>query len=102
MAKKTDLIVIASAKAQAGKEKDLEKALRDVAKPTRAQPGLVSFSLYRSTESPAVLVGFERWASTEDHARHLQGAHVQTLMSVMSNILAEPPNIVAYQIVDEE
>jgi quinol monooxygenase YgiN len=102
MGKKTDLLVIASAKAQPGKEKELENALRAVAKPTRAQPGCVSFSLYRSADNPAVIVGFERWASSADHQRHLQGAHVHTLMSAMANVLAEPPQIVAYTILDEE
>lgn len=102
MRKKTDLVVIAAAKAQPGREKELEKALRDVAKPTRGQPGCVSFSLYRSAENPAVIVGHERWASREDHERHLRGAHVQALMSAMANLLAEPPHIVSYQIMDEE
>jgi uncharacterized protein YndB with AHSA1/START domain/quinol monooxygenase YgiN len=102
MRKKTDLVVIAAAKAQPGKEKALEQALRDVAKPTRGQPGCVSFSLYRSAENPAVIVGHERWASREDHERHLRGAHVQALLSAMASLLAEPPHIVSYQIVDEE
>jgi len=102
MAKKSDLIVIASAKAKPGKEAALEKALRDVAKPTRAQPGSVAFSLHRSLENPAVIIGIERWASKEEHSRHLQGAHVQKLMSAMADILAEPPAIVSYEIMDEE
>jgi quinol monooxygenase YgiN len=102
MAKKSDLIVLASAKAKPGKEKELEQALLDVAKPTRAQPGSVAFSLHRSIEDPAVFIGLERWASKEEHNRHLQGAHVQKLMAAMANILAEPPKIVSYEIIDEE
>jgi quinol monooxygenase YgiN len=101
MASKSDLIVIASAKAKPGSEQALEQALRDAAGPTREQPGCVSFSLHRSLQDPSVIIGFERWASPEAHDRHLQGPHVQKLMSAMGNILAEPPNIVAYQILDE-
>lgn len=101
MGKATDLLVIASARARVGKEHELEQALRAVAKPTRSQPGCVSFSLFRSADDPAVIVGYERWASSADHARHLQGAQVQTLMSAMANVLAEPPQIVAYTILDE-
>ena len=41
----SDSIVIATAKAKPGREVDLERALRDVAAPTRAQPGCVQFSL---------------------------------------------------------
>jgi quinol monooxygenase YgiN len=101
MPKKSDLIVLASAKAKPGKEKDLERALRDVAAPTRAQPGSVAFSLYRSIDDPTVIVGVERWESAAEHDRHLHGAHVQRLMSAMANILAEPPRIVSYEILDE-
>jgi quinol monooxygenase YgiN len=99
--KKSDLIIIAVAKAKPGNAHDLDQALREVAGPTRAQPGCVSFSLYRSAEDPCVIVGLERWASKEAHDRHLQGAHVQKLMSKMMPVLAEPPNIVAYEVIDE-
>ena len=55
----SDLIVIASAKAQAGEEKVLEQALFEAAGPTRLQPGCVSFSLYQAVDDPTVIVGFE-------------------------------------------
>jgi quinol monooxygenase YgiN len=97
----SDLIIIAAAHARPGKEKKLEQALRAVAEPTRAQSGSVEFSLYRSLADPSVIIGFERWASKEEHGRHLQGEHVQRLMAAMSDILAEPPQIVAYEIVDD-
>ena len=98
---KSDLIVIASAKAKHGKVSELERALLDVGKPTRAQPGCVSFSLYHLMEDPTVIIGFERWASEQAHQKHLQGAHVQTLMSRMADLLAEPPNIRSYKVTDE-
>ena len=99
--RKSDLVVIAVARAKPENAHDLGQALREVAGPTRAQPGCVSFSLYRSAEDPCVIVGLERWASKEAHDRHLQGAHVQKLMSQMMPVLAEPPTIVAYQVIDE-
>ena len=102
MPDRKDLIVIASAKAKPGNGKELERALREVAKPTRTQTGCVRFSLYRSVEDPSIIIGFERWASREDHQRHLQGAHVQKLMSAMADSLAEPPQISSYEIVDED
>ncbi len=102
MKRKSDLIIIASAKAQPGKEKDLEKALIEAAGPTRLQPGCVSFGLYRVSENPAIIVGFERWASPMAHEKHLQGAHIQRLMSAMTPVLAEPPQITSYEILDEQ
>ena len=101
MPNSSDLIVIARAKAKPGKENALQQALIDVAKPTRAQPGSVAFSLFRSKEDPSVIIGFERWASSKDHEKHLQGPHVQKLMAAMSDLLAEPPQITSYNIVNE-
>ncbi len=98
---KSDLIIIAFAKAKPGKEAELEQALLDVAGPTRNQPGCVYFDLYHSIDDPAVLVGLERWASEKDHERHLQGAHVKTLMSKMADALDEPPKILLYKVADE-
>lgn len=102
MTGRSTLIVIAAAKAKPGQEKKLEHALNDVAGPTRAQPGCELFSLYRSLENASTIIGFERWASQEHHARHLQGAHVQTLMSAMSDLVAEPPKISLYEVVNEK
>jgi quinol monooxygenase YgiN len=101
MSRKSDLIIIATARAKAGREGDLERALRDVAAPTRAQPGAVAFSLYRSSEDPSTIVGLERWSSAAEHDEHLKGAHVQKLMAAMGPVLAGPPSIVAYEIIDE-
>lgn len=98
---KTDVIVIASAKAKPGKEAALEQALREVAGPTRKQAGCVQFGLHRVKDDPSTLIGFERWASESDHQGHLKGAHVQQLMSRLADILAEPPKIVSYEVVDE-
>lgn len=97
----SDLLVIASAKAKPGKETELEQALLEVAGPTRAQPGCVSFSIYHSLEDPTILIGLERWASNEAHEQHLQGAHVQTFLSNIAEILSEPPSILSYTVTDE-
>ena len=101
MPSKTDLIVIAVAKAKPGMEQQMAKALRDVAAPTRAQKGLVSFALFRKTGDKSTIVGFEHWASRADHDKHLQGAHVQKLMGAMGPALAGPPDIVEYEVIEE-
>jgi quinol monooxygenase YgiN len=93
--KTTEIVVLATAKAKPGKEADLEQALRDVAAPTRAQRGCLQFELYRSAQDPAAITAFERWASNEDHERHLQGDHVKKLMTLFDGILTGPPEVVA-------
>jgi quinol monooxygenase YgiN len=99
--KTSDLIVIASATAAPGRESELEQALREAAVPTRAQPGCVQFSLLRLRGSPATIIGFERWASEDDHQRHLKSAYLQKLLGRMTGILAGAPSIVMYEVLDE-
>jgi len=98
---KTDVIVLATAKAKPGKEADVERALRDVAGPTRKQPGCVQFTLLRVANDRSTIIGYERWASEADHQQHLKGAHVQELMSRMADIIAGPPGIVSCEAIDE-
>ena len=90
-----EIVVLARAKAKPGKEADLERALRNVAEPTRAQHGCLQFELYRSMQDPATITAIERWASEEDHMRHMQGDHVKTLIARFDGILAAPPEIVS-------
>jgi quinol monooxygenase YgiN len=101
LTKKTDLIILATAKAKPGKEAELESALRECAGPTREQPGCVQFMLLRAASDKATMVGHKRWASKADHDRHLKGAHVQRLMTRIAEILQAPPDIVAYAAIDE-
>jgi len=96
------IIVLATAKAKPGKEVELERALRDVAAPTRAQRGCLQFELYRSAQDPATITAFERWSSEEDHAQHLQGEHVKTLITRFDGILAAPPEIAAMKPLSNE
>lgn len=93
--RRTEVVVLATARAQAGKVAELERALRDAAAPTRAQPGCLWFDLYRPAQDPSAVTAIERWASEEDHQRHLQGDHVKTLMGRIQGILTGPPEIVA-------
>ena len=83
------------------KKKTSNKRYNDVANPTRNQQGSVSFGLYHSIDNPSVIIGFERWASKEEHEQHLRGEHVRKLMSAMKDILAEPPQILSYEVIDE-
>jgi quinol monooxygenase YgiN len=98
--KLTDLLITAKATAKKGQEAELERALREVVAPTRAQHGCVEFVLIRSKDDPATIIGLERWASAADHEMHLQGEHVKTLMQRLGSILAKPPEILAHQVID--
>ena len=97
----SDIIIIATATAKPGKEKELEIALTDAADPTRVQPGSVEFSLFRDKNNPNVIVGLERWSSEADHNKHLQGDHMKKLFGALADVLAAPPVIATYNIINE-
>ncbi len=97
----SSILIIASVTAKPGKEAELAAALHEVAGPTRSQPGCIRFGLYRRQDADATIVGIERWASAEDHDRHLAGTHFQRLASRMADLIAEPPHIVTYSVIDE-
>ena len=96
------ILIIASATAKPGKEAELIAALREVAAPTRAQPGCIRFGLYRLEGAGATIIGVERWASALDHERHMTGAHFERLARRMADLIAEPPQIRSYEIIDED
>jgi len=89
----SEIVIFATAKALPGREAALLAALAEVAGPTRVQPGCLRFELFRSDDG-AQVTAVERWASDADHAAHIKGAHVQTLMARFDGVLAGPPTIV--------
>jgi quinol monooxygenase YgiN len=101
MANNSNILIIASVTAKPGKATELISALREVAEPTRAQPGCIRFGLYQLDGPGATIVGIERWASAADHERHLAGAHFRRLASRMADLVAEPPRVVTHTVIDE-
>jgi quinol monooxygenase YgiN len=47
-----ETFIFARFHARAGEEQAVETALRDVASPTREEPGCLSFQVFRSTQDP--------------------------------------------------
>src|ERR1700730_1181146 len=70
-------------------------------RPTRAQPGCIWFGLYQLQGASGTLVGIEQWASAADEYRPLAGAHFQRLAGRMADLIAEPPGILTYTVIDE-
>jgi quinol monooxygenase YgiN len=101
MASDPSILIIASVTAKPGQEAELVAALRDVAGPTRAQPGCIRFGLYQSEGPSATIVGVEYWASAADHERHIAGIHFKRLADRMADLIAQPPQIASYTAIDE-
>jgi quinol monooxygenase YgiN len=71
---------------------------RDLHERSPAAFGSVSTSCRGAS---GTIVGIEQWASAADHDRHLAGAHFQRLAGRMADLIAEPPGILTYTVIDE-
>ncbi|HET7434774.1 MAG TPA: putative quinol monooxygenase [Thermoanaerobaculia bacterium] len=91
------ITVIARGRALPGKEQDMEKALVDNAIESRKEAACVDYQVIHSLDDPAVFGTVERWRSKEDLDRHMQTPHVQRLFAALGPVLAEPPQIGAFE-----
>lgn len=87
----SEVTVIARAKAQKGRESDVERALQSAAEESRAEGGCVSYNVLRGDDG--VFMTVERWAARSDFDQHLSAAHVQKLLHLVVPMLEGPPDI---------
>jgi quinol monooxygenase YgiN len=87
----SEVVVIARAKAQPGREDEMEQALRTNADTSRCESGCISYSVLRGDDGAFMTV--ERWRSQADADQHMATPHVQTLLHTIAPMLAGPPEI---------
>jgi quinol monooxygenase YgiN len=86
-----EVVVIARAKVQPGREEEMAQAMRQNAEASRCEDGCISYSVLRGDEGTFMTV--ERWASRSDADTHMATPHVQTLLRTIAPLLAGPPDI---------
>jgi quinol monooxygenase YgiN len=73
-----EFVVIAQYRARAGGESRVEAALKEMRKPTRAEPGNLDYQVLRDPRQPAVFVLYERYADEGAFQAHLATDHFGT------------------------
>jgi len=96
----SDLVVMTAAQAKQGKEQEVHRALRDVAKAARTQSGCVEYRSFRSAENSATTINFERWSSKEERDAFLAGPDVKKFVAAITDAFVESPQPVSYQEID--
>ncbi|WP_294640058.1 putative quinol monooxygenase [uncultured Aureimonas sp.] len=71
------LTVVARLKAKSGSEAGLERELRALVAPTRAEKGCLNYDLHRSAQDPGLFVFHENWESRALWDAHMNSAHIQ-------------------------
>ena len=87
----SDLVVIARAKAQSGREEAIQQALTENAEASRREAGCVSYAVLRGDDG--TFMTFERWKSHLDFDQHMTTAHVQLLLQTIMPMVDGPPEI---------
>jgi len=87
----SEVVVIAHAKAQPGREEEIERALRENAAASRNESGCVNYAVLRGDDGTFMTV--ERWRNREDVDSHMTTAHVQLLLQTIVPMLTAPPQI---------
>jgi quinol monooxygenase YgiN len=90
------LVVIARARAQQGRERELEAALQTNAAASREEAGCISYEVLHGAADPRLFMTIERWRSQEDADSHMKTPHVQTLFATVGPLLDGAPEIVPF------
>jgi quinol monooxygenase YgiN len=87
LASPTAVAVYGFARAKAGKERELEDAIRAIIPSVRAEQGHEQYSVHTTKEQPGAFAFYERWSSGADIARHVQQPHMQEYFGKLGDLV---------------
>ena len=85
------LTAMGIARARPGQEEELGRRMAALVAPTRAEPGCISYELFRSSEDPALWMLFEQWRSQADLEAHIGSPHLQAFLADKHEVLEGSP-----------
>lgn len=87
LASTTPVAVYGFARAKAGKEQELERAIREIIPTVRAEQGHEQYAVHTTEEQPGAFAFYERWSSGADIARHVQQPHMQDHFGKLADLV---------------
>lgn len=87
----SEVVVVAQAKVQPGREDEVAQALRANAEASRREEGCIAYAVLRGDQGTFMTV--ERWKSRADVDKHMGTPHVQQLLQTIVPMLTAPPSI---------
>ncbi|HMD33114.1 MAG TPA: putative quinol monooxygenase, partial [Candidatus Acidoferrales bacterium] len=69
--------LVVALRARPGREAGLEKELRTLVVPSRAERGCIAYDLHVSSDQPGLFLLREIWRSLEHHKRHWETPHMK-------------------------
>jgi quinol monooxygenase YgiN len=86
--RKGGVVLIVALRARQGQEAALERELRALVGPTRAERGCIAYDLHVSSDQPGLFLLREIWASLKHHARHWETPHMKLWAARKDAVLA--------------
>ncbi len=87
------ITVVARFRAKEGMDAKLKELLMTLIEPSRADEGCINYDLHQAIDDPAIFVFHENWQSKELLDKHLATPHLQSFLSKVGNLVAEPPEL---------
>ena len=84
------LTVIATMRAQPGKEDALQDFLLRLVGHTRQEPGCLNYDLHRLQDDPSVFVMHENWTDKAELDKHLQMPYMVEFAAALPGLLRSP------------
>jgi len=85
-----NVIIYATLTPKPGREAELEKLLRGMCQPSRAEAGCVMYDLYRSTNH-GTFHFFEIWMTQADIEAHREEPHFRNFRASLGELTEGPP-----------
>jgi quinol monooxygenase YgiN len=84
------LTVIATMRARAGKEDELQQHLLRLVPQTRTEGGCIDYDLHRLQDDPSVFIMYENWRDRAELDKHLQMPYMREFAAALPDLLRSP------------
>ena len=93
-------VIVAQMKAKDDEAEELKRKLISLVGETEPEEGCINFNLHRAVGDETLFMLYENWASEEDMDAHLEMSHIKSFMEKIKDLLAEPPEITLWEMID--
>jgi quinol monooxygenase YgiN len=86
--------------AREGEQTAVQEALREVLRPSREEPGCLSFHFFRSLRDPRLFYIHSRWADEAAFQKHAGLPHTERFLEKVDALLDQPREVTRAEIIE--
>ena len=100
--KRMKVTVLAMVKAKEGMEEAVKQELLSVVKPTRSEPGCISYDVHQAIDDKTLFIFYENWKSMEDLEKHREMPCLKAFKQKSGSLLAKPLEVTLLEMIGEK